>query len=109
MDTLLFPLIEEESYYTISKRHWEILYSVFSGLPIKRTFGYDTKTRLITSGDNLIKTIIEIEGERNVMQWQSGSYWDKSIVPILQAKYGFGQLKEETRNKDFLIIQPGRA
>lgn len=31
--------------------------------------------------------------ERVVMQWQEGTYWEKSVLPLLSTKFGFGQLK----------------
>lgn len=42
------------------------------------------------------------------MQWQYGTYWDKSILPLLTLKFGPGQLKEETRHKDYIIVAPGK-
>ena len=42
------------------------------------------------------------------MQWQNGGHWDKVVIPTLVQKFGSGQLKQETRNKDYLIVQPAR-
>lgn len=45
------------------------------GYPVKRVFTVDIKTRQLTGCDNLIKTFIEYENDKVVLQWQAGSFW----------------------------------
>jgi hypothetical protein len=40
-----------------------------------------------------VRTEIECEGRRVVMQWQVGTYWDRSVTPTLRNRFGVGQLK----------------
>ena len=105
----MFPLTEEENYYSLRKNHWQLIVKIFTGTEVKRIFVTNQKNRQVSGGDNLIKTVILEADNKYVMQWQSGTYWQKSIIPSLAAKFGSGQLKQQTRNKDFLVIQPGRA
>jgi hypothetical protein len=35
------------------------------------------------------------------MQWQLGTYYDKTVMPLLTEQYGAGQLKSQTENKDY--------
>ena len=60
---------------------------------MKRFFTTNPKTRQLSGGDNLIKTLIEHNNERYAFQWQLGTFWDKSVLPALTTKFGFGQLK----------------
>lgn len=41
------------------------------------------------------------------MQWQTGTFWERSVIPLLMRIFGTGQLKEKTRNDEYLIVQPG--
>ena len=42
------------------------------------------------------------------MQWQKGCFWERSVLPLLMSIFGPGQLKEKTRNDEYLVVQPGK-
>lgn len=93
MDVLMFPVVEEEKYYVLGRRHWEILEQIFSGFAVKRIYINNVKNRQLSGGDHLIKTLVEHKNEKYVMQWQAGTFWDKSVIPTIINKFGQGQLK----------------
>jgi hypothetical protein len=38
------------------------------------------------------------------MQWQFGTYYNKTVIPVLAKQFSEGQLKCETPFKDFEVI-----
>jgi hypothetical protein len=83
-------------FYIITKSLCELLEKTFSGNPILRTLISDEDNKCFAKKDNLLKSSIKCNNQTYVMQWQLGTYWDKSVMPTLTKKFGIGQLKYYT-------------
>ena len=78
--------------------HWKFLEESFLGFPIKRVFITDPRYRQMSGRDMLVKLLIEYDNTEYFMQWQAGTFWERSVIPLLMYIFGPGQLKEKTRN-----------
>lgn len=92
-DTVLFPYTEDIGYVVVSAPHWKKLQSYFQGYPVKRIFVNNWRYRELNGNDMLIKLLIECENTQYLMQWQAGTFWERSVIPLLMEVFGPGQLK----------------
>jgi hypothetical protein len=95
-----------ENFYIVGKSYWKIIEKTFAGYPIIRILNEDRHGKVLTKIDNIVKTKIEYQKKIYTMQWQLGTYWDKSIIFTLTKRFGEGQLKEYTKNDEYCTVFP---
>jgi hypothetical protein len=111
MDTLLFPVTEDIDFVVVGRATWETIAGHYGGIPIVR---YPIHNGTLTSpktSDTLTKMILQCKSQVFLLQWQVGTYWEKTVVPTLGEYLGVGQLKEivssNPQYQEIRIAKPG--
>lgn len=93
MDKIIFPVTQNTDYFSVDAKYWKMLESTFSGNEVKRVFTKDLVNGQIIGANNIIKTIIQTKDKKVFLQWQAGTFWEKSVLPTLVSRFGLGQMK----------------